>query len=317
MHYADSFPPLTGVSKSVKSKMGQEAATKDDQAMSGKIPAASLRSFLHGGTSSLVSALTTIATFPLYKTVFRQQLHNTVVREAVAQLYSEGFRKLYRGVAPPLLVRTLQGTLLFGVQDTLQRSASSMGAQHLPRPLLQAAAGVGTGVVEAVVFTPFERVQNVLQNGKNDTRLPTQWSAVSRLSVEPLSRGFYRALLLITVRNALGSGLYFGLKNPVRDALDQQGLSPTASSFVSGAVNSLLISLPLYPLSVLIANMQAGVGDENSREGMKACARRLWAARHRSVALLYRGGSLVILRSCVSWGITTAIYDRLERGSST
>ena len=115
----------------------------------------------------------------------------------------------------------------------------------------------------------------------------------------------------------MGSGIYFGLKNPVRDALDQQGLSPTASSFTSGAVNSLVISLPLYPLSVLVANMQAGVGEEETRGGVRACARRLWAAREQSVALLYRGGSLVILRSCVTWGITTAIYDRLERGSST
>ena len=62
---------------------------------------------------------------------------------------------------------------------------------------------------------------------------------------------------------------------------------------------------------------QAGVGEEETRGGVRACARRLWAARERSVALLYRGGSLVILRSCVTWGITTAIYDRLERGSST
>ncbi|XP_062381108.1 solute carrier family 25 member 53-like [Sardina pilchardus] len=294
--------------------MGQETVN-DADAATDRNNATRFRSYLHGGTSSLVSTLTTIATFPLYKTVFRQQLHNTVVREAVAQLYGEGLRKLYRGVTPPLFVRTLQGTLLFGVQDTLQRRSSRLVPEHFPRPLLQAAAGVGTGVVEALVFTPFERVQNVLQNGKNDRRLPTQWSVLVRLSSEPFALGFYRALLPIIARNALGSGLYFGLKNPVRDALDRQGLSPMASSFTSGAVNSLVISLPLYPLSVLVANMQAGVGLEDAGSGLKASARKLWAARQRSVALLYRGGSLVILRSCVSWGITTAIYDRLERGS--
>lgn len=118
------------------------------------------------------------------------------------------------------------------------------------------------------------------------------------------------------MRNVLGSGLYFGLKNPVRDTLDQQGLYQTASSFASGAINSLVISLSLYPLSVLVANMQAGVGQEDARCGLRASAQKLWVARQRRMALLYRGGSLVILRSCVSWGITTAIYDRLERGSS-
>ncbi|XP_012689338.2 solute carrier family 25 member 53-like [Clupea harengus] len=294
--------------------MGQDLTVNTGDAATETNPVARFGSYLHGGTSGL---LTTFAIFPLHKAVFRQQLHSTLVREAVKQLYGEGLRKLYRGVAPRLLERTLQRTLFFGVQDTLQRRSSHLVAGRLPRPLLHAAAGVGTGVVEALVFTPFERVQNVLQNGRNDHRLPTHWSVLVRLSAEPRARGFYRALLPIIARNALGSGIYFGLKNPVRDALDQQGLSPTASSFTSGAVNSLVISLPLYPLSVLVANMQAGVGEEETRGGVRECARRLWAARERSVALLYRGGSLVILRSCVSWGITTAIYDRLERGTST
>ncbi|XP_062380227.1 solute carrier family 25 member 53-like [Sardina pilchardus] len=294
--------------------MGQERVNDADAATDTN-SATRFRSYLHGGTSSLVSTVATIATFPLYKTVFRQQLHNTVVRETVAQLKQEGLRKLYRGVVPPLLVQTLKGTLLFGVQDTLQRRSSRLVPDHLPRPLLQAAAGVGTGVVEALVFTPFERVQNVLQNGRNDGRLPTRRSVLVRLYSEPLALGFYRALLPIIARNALGNGLYFGLKNPVRDGLDRHGLHPMASSFISGAVNSLVISLPLYPFSVLVANMQAGVGQEDAGSGLKASARKLWAARQRSVALLYRGGSLVILRSCVSWGITTAIYDRLERGS--
>ena len=187
------------------SEMGQDPTVNAGDDATETNPAARFRSYLHGGTSSLVSTLTTIATFPLYKTVFRQQLHSTLVREAVAQLYGEGFRKLYRGVAPPLLVRTLQGTLLFGVQDTLQRRSSHLVAGRLPRPLLQAAAGVGAGVVEALVFTPFERVQNVLQNGRNDHRLPTHWSVLVRLSAEPRARGFYRALLPTIARNARGS----------------------------------------------------------------------------------------------------------------
>ena len=168
--------------------MGQDLTVNTGDAATETNPAARFGSYLHGGTSGL---LTTFATFPLYKTVFRQQLHSTLVREAVAQLYGEGFRKLYRGVAPPLLVRTLQGTLLFGVQDTLHHRCSHLAAGRLPRSLLQEAAGVGAGVVEALVFTPFERVQNVLQNGRNEHHSPTQWSVLVRLSAEPLARGFY------------------------------------------------------------------------------------------------------------------------------
>ncbi|XP_036404425.1 solute carrier family 25 member 53-like [Megalops cyprinoides] len=283
----------------------------DGAALSGRDPFARLRSYMHGGTSSLLSTMTTLVTFPVYKTVFRQQLHSTLVREAVAQLYKEGPRKLYRGVVPPFLVKTLHGTLLFGLQDTFLHQLCPEGGSPAPLFFLQALAGVATGVVEALVFTPFERVQNVLQNAGNDRALPTLRSVLLHLRAESLAAGFYRAALPILLRNALGNGLYFGLKDPMRDALGERGLPPVASSFASGMVNSMAISLPLYPLSVLVANMQAQVGGDGG--GVRRSWAALWESRQRSVALLYRGGSLVILRSCLTWGITTAIYDRLER----
>ncbi|XP_061582207.1 solute carrier family 25 member 53-like [Cololabis saira] len=270
-----------------------------------------IQSYLRGGTSSLLSTLPTLVVFPVYKTIFRQQIHNTPVQQAVRQLCKEGPRKLYRGVAPPLLMRTLNGTLLFGLQDTLLHLLSPSSQNVIPDAALPALAGFGAGIVEAVVFTPFERVQNVLQNGQND-HLPSLKSVLTKLKEQRMASGFYRAFLPVTARNALGSALYFGLKGPVCDIVAGQGLPPLASSFLSGTLTSMAISLALYPLSVLVANMQAQVGGEV--KGMLACWRVLWRSRHQGVVLLYRGGSLVILRSCITWGITTAIYDRQEKG---
>ncbi len=261
----------------------------------------------------MLSTLPTLIVFPVYKTVFRQQIHNTSVYQAVGQLYREGPVKLFRGVAPPLLMRTLNGTLLFGLQDTLLQWLSISTQDVIPASALPALAGLGAGVVEAVALTPFERIQNVLQNGQNDRRLPTLKSVLVRLKVQNLATGYYRAFLPITARNALGSSLYFGLKGPMCSVVAEQGLSPLVSSFISGTLTSMAISLTLYPLSVLVANMQAHVGGEV--KGVMACWRMLWRSRQQSVALLYRGGSLVILRSCITWGITTAIYDRQQKQS--
>ncbi|KAM9795653.1 solute carrier family 25 member 53-like [Neosynchiropus ocellatus] len=268
-------------------------------------------SYLHGGTSSLLSTMPTLIVFPIYKTVFRQQIHNSQVLVAVRQLYKEGPVKLYRGVVPPLLMRTLNGTLLFGVQDTFLHRLSRLSQGLLPSSMLPALAGLGAGVVEAMVFTPFERVQNVLQNGQNDRHLPSLKSVLVKLRSQSLSSGFYRAMLPITARNALGSSLYFGLKGPMCGFVAGQGFSPVLSSFLSGTMISMVVSLTLYPLSVLVSNMQAQVDGEV--KGVTACWRMLWTSRQCSIALLYRGGSLVILRSCITWGITTAIYDRQEK----
>lgn len=267
-------------------------------------PVVRFYSYLHGGTANLISALPTLIVFPVYKTVFRQQLHNSPLQEAVSQLYKEGPKKLYRGVVPPLLMRAVNGTLLFGLQDTLHLQLSRPFNNVLSASALHAVAGFGAGIVEAVVFTPFERVQNVLQNGQNDRQLPTMRSILLRLKSERLAVGFYRGFLPILGRNALGSCLYFGLKGPVRTVLEEQGVTPVISSFISG---TLPIGLVLYPLHVLVTHMQAQVGGES--RGVMACWRMMWTDRQRSVVLLYRGGSLVILRSCITWGIATAIYD--------
>lgn len=259
-------------------------------------------SYLHGGTSTL---LPTFIVFPIYKTVFRQQIHNTAVQQAVKQLYSEGPRKLYRGVLPPLLMRTVNGTLLFGLQDTLLHLLSSpkVGSASATLPAL---AGLGAGLVEAALLTPLERIQNVLQNSQNDRQLPTMKSVLGKLKGLRLHSGYYRGFVPIALRNSAGSALYFGLKGPMRDAVKEQGLSPMLSSFVSGTLTSVVVSLSLYPVSVLVANMQAQV--DADVKGVGASWRKLWQDRQQNVIRLYRGGSMVIVR-CISWGLITVIYD--------
>ncbi|KAM3613090.1 uncharacterized protein V6R79_020151 [Siganus canaliculatus] len=211
-------------------------------------------------------------------------------------------------------MRTLNGTLLFGLQDTLLYQLTLSSQNVISTSVVPAVAGFGAGIVEAIIFTPFERVQNVLQNGQNDHHLPTLKSVLVRLKAQRLALGYYRAFLPIAARNTFGSSLYFGLKGPVCSVVAGQGLSPMVSSFLSGTLTSMGISLALYPLSVLVANMQAQVGGEV--KGIRASWRILWESRKRRVVLLYRGGSLVILRSCITWGITTAIYDQQKKLSS-
>lgn len=216
-------------------------------------------------------------------------------------------------------MRTLNGTLISGLYCTFLHplSFSTNPCSVIPLSALPAVAGLGTGVVEALVFTPFERVQNVLQNGGNDCSLPTLRSVLARLGAERLGMGYYRAFIPILARNPLGSCIYFGyfgLKDPVSAALREK-LPPTVSSFLTGIVISVVISLPLHPLSMLVLNMQAGLGGEVA--GVRQSWKALWeGGLKRSVHLLYHGGSLVILRSCINWGINTAIYDKLQRRSA-
>ncbi|XP_013922571.1 PREDICTED: solute carrier family 25 member 53 [Thamnophis sirtalis] len=271
------------------------------------------RSYFVGAASS---SLSTLATFPIYKTIFRQQLHAFSVPKAVRQLYHEGFRRIYRGVFPPLMVKTLQGTLMFGTYNSCY---DFLSAQPLGSWSRRAVAGLFSGFLEALVFCPFERVQNVLQDGRKVQRFPTTRHILSTFRSYPLgesfSLGFYRGLGLLLIRNGLGTSLYFALEEPLRSSLSAQSLPLGVPAFLSGSLSGTLVSLLLYPLGILIANVQSQVGRQEIL-GLSATVAEIWQIRGRQARLLYRGGSLLILRSSLTWGLTTAIYQYLSKVTS-
>nr|XP_033802140.1 solute carrier family 25 member 53 [Geotrypetes seraphini] len=270
----------------------------------------SSRSYVYGAVSSFLS---TFVTFPIYKTIFRQQIHVFVMREAIRQFQQEGLRHFYRGLLPPLVAKTVQGTLLFGTYDTLLRfvSANHSGPYKLRD---RWKAGFMSGSLEAVVLSPFERIQNIMQDGRKNVRFPDIHSILRYFNScgfkEGLAEGYFRGFSPVLLRNGVGSALYFSFKDPIRDCLSGKGLPSWLPPLVSGSVNGTVTCLLLYPLSVLIANMQSQVGQETLSigESMKS----IWESRGKKVSLIYRGGSLVILRSCVTWGLTTAIHDFLQ-----
>lgn len=263
-----------------------------------------------GAVSNFMS---TFLTFPIYKVVFRQQIHAVAVSEAVRQLWHEGPQYFYRGIYPPLLSKTLQGTLLFGTYDSMLCFLSPVGPHSLGN---RWAAGLMSGVVEAVALSPFERVQNVLQDGRKQARFPSTFSILKEFHSYGLwgrlSQGYYRGFWPVLLRNSLGSALYFSFKDPIQNSLAEQGLPHWVPALVSGSVNGTITCLVLYPLIVLVANMQSHIGWQ-SMPSLWASIQDVWDSRGRKVFLIYRGGSLVILRSSVTWGLTTAIHDFLQR----
>ncbi|XP_012582496.1 PREDICTED: solute carrier family 25 member 53 [Condylura cristata] len=265
-----------------------------------------------GAVSNFMS---TFLTFPIYKVVFRQQIHAVAVSEAVRQLCREGPQYFFRGIYPPLLSKTLQGTLLFGIYDNLLCFFSPVGPHSLRH---RCTAGLMSGVAEAVILSPFERVQNVLQDGRKQARFPNTVSILKEFNSYGLwgrlSLGYYRGFWPVLLRNSLGSALYFSFKDPIQDRLAKQGLPQWVPALVSGVVNGSITCLLLYPLIVLVANMQSHIGWQ-SMPSLWASAKDMWDTRGRKVFLIYRGGSLVILRSSVTWGVTTAIHDFLQRRS--
>ena len=63
-------------------------------------------------------------TFPINKTMFRQQVHGVSTINAIKMLKEEGAIYLYRGILPPLLQKSTSTCIMFGTYSHYNRLMS-------------------------------------------------------------------------------------------------------------------------------------------------------------------------------------------------
>ncbi|CAH8646286.1 unnamed protein product [Heterobilharzia americana] len=162
--------------------------------------------FLFGAAAYSVSV---VALFPLYKTVFFQQLDGISWVQALIRYRIEGLRMAYRGVLPPLLQRASSGALMFGVQSTTERLLVNHPATSSYPPVLQKfTSATVAGWCEAILM-PFERVQTLLQNRDYHGRYKNTFHALMTVTSDHGVKELYRGLIPVLYRNGVANGLYF------------------------------------------------------------------------------------------------------------
>uniref|UniRef100_A0A914X6V3 Solute carrier family 25 member 51 n=1 Tax=Plectus sambesii TaxID=2011161 RepID=A0A914X6V3_9BILA len=158
------------------------------------------------------ACIETCVMFPLTKLIFRQQLEGLLVKEALNQLRSEGAALLYRGLLPPLIMKTTSRAVMFGMYNEYKRLLGCHGPTFTAKHAL---AAFLSGSTEALLC-PFERVQTLLQAPAYQDQMRNTANAMS--VVRPYGiREFYRGLTPIILRNGLSNILFFALRGPLRD----------------------------------------------------------------------------------------------------
>lgn len=145
-------------------------------------------------------------TFPLNKIMFRQQLHGISGLRAINQLRKDGPRFLYRGLLPPLLQKSSSLSVMFGMyykcQDFLNERLPKLNI-YMNHTL----AALGAGTIEAV-FTPFERIQALMQSRAYHNKFSNTLDAFYNLRTYGL-REYYRGLTAIILRNGPSNVAFF------------------------------------------------------------------------------------------------------------
>jgi len=248
-------------------------------------------------------------TFPINKIMFRQQLNGFTTRRAISGLRGEmsGFSlrgkvsHVYRGVVPPTFSRITGRMSTFGGYDNCLEMYRRKMSSHTSPLVLSAMAGMTAGVVEAFICCPLERVQTILQDDRSNRRFQNTYQLIRKLRL----REYYRGIRPIVLRNGPSTFIYFTVYT--------HGGSYTDNEFLRGGVGGVAATCYAYIFNVVRARQQAILSPEegNKYKSMVYTAKTIYNERDRSIPQVFRGFRVAILRSSLSWGITTWFYRNL------
>jgi solute carrier family 25 2-oxodicarboxylate transporter 21 len=77
---------------------------------------------------------------------------------------NEGFRSLYRGIGPPILMEAPKRALKFTVNDMASPALLQLSGRTSPNLAIAVCSGLTAGLTEAFVVAPFEKVKIRMQS---------------------------------------------------------------------------------------------------------------------------------------------------------
>lgn len=244
-------------------------------------------------------------TFPINKTMFRQQLHGIRALEAVSQLRHEGLFSLYRGILPPLIQKSVTTSVMFGTYFQYQRILrESFGFRDTSS---QVVAAILAGCTEAAL-TPLERIQTLLLDHNYGKQFKNTPHAMLSLRAYGL-REYYRGLTAVLLRNGPSNVIFFSCRDRLRALVPESPRWSFLGDFVAGACLGAFISTVFFPVNTTKTHMQKVCGEKFRSFGHVF----LGLYRERGLRGMFRGVHVNYTRSFLSWGIVNVTYEFISK----
>jgi len=245
-----------------------------------------------------------LLTFPINKLMFRQQLNGYTATNAARSLIEEMRGKkmvsktfyLYRGCLPPTVNRCIGRMFTFGAYDNWLQFFSQN--KKIPTIYCQMSAAICSGLLEALFCCPLERCQTILQDSSSNRKFRNTLDVRRELGY----REWYRGIRPIALRNGPATFIYYQTYEKTKDLSD--------SDFIRGAMGGIAATCYAYIFNVIKARQQAILCPNESRRFRSMRYTLLWIYRERNEEsmLLFRGFPFALVRTSLSWGITTWFY---------
>lgn len=239
-------------------------------------------------------------------------LHNVGVNSALQQMSKEGVIFLYRGILPPLLQKSVNTSLMFGIYEGCRSRLVELGLSKIASSII--AANIA-GTSESLL-TPFERVQTLMQTSRYHNEFKNSQHASKIIATQYGLKEFYRGFVPILLRNGPSNALFFILRDKAHEFLPKPTtiIGTTTNEFAIGAVVGALGSILFYPLNVVKVHMQSNLG--GPYQSLWDAVKEIYHARDGSLRKFYRGIHLSYTRSFISWGVINVSYEHLKNLTS-
>ncbi|KAJ5095238.1 mitochondrial carrier [Penicillium argentinense] len=294
--------------------------------------------------SATSTVCATLAVTPLENIKTRMQTHNFKnVFQCVRYLWrTEGPRGYVAGCLPPLAsvtaVRvvnfTIYNSFKHRIDDTFKSLTGKSPLDEYKKPgstptaagiFMFTGAGLFAGLVASPLACPFELAKNVVQTSvlvsnramadPNASRNPSLRHKPRLGTIQAINQivkrhgffGLYTGFRLHAMRDAVGTALYFGIYETVKQVAAKElgeGKSPFGAPMIAGAICSTLPWFCTYPLDTRKTRAQSVLLGKSKEIGEASIA--------VAKSSMYKGLSIILIRTGVNNMILLSIFEYIK-----
>lgn len=226
---------------------------------------------------------------------------------------NEGFSRLYRGIASPIMMEAPKRATKFAANDSwgiFYRNLFGVQKQTQPLAIL---TGATAGATEAFVVVPFELVKIRLQDKANASKYSGIGDCLAKVIKNEGPLALYQGLESTLWRHILWNAGYFGCIFQVKALMPKPApgnkTQAMSTDFISGAIGGTVGTILNTPMDVVKSRIQ------NSPKIKGQVPKYNWAwpglgtmLKEEGFSALYKGFLPKVLRLGPGGGVLLVVY---------
>ncbi|KAI9008891.1 mitochondrial carrier domain-containing protein, partial [Phycomyces nitens] len=276
--------------------------------------------------------------FDSVKTRMQTQPYDSI-SACVRQTYKEeGVRGFFRGIVPPLITVSIIKSVSFSVYEKTKQYCKAtypfFNKDSLESTFgLSTTGGVVTGAFIATLSCPFElvKIQKQLEfllqassistgataplaggpgSGLAKKISTSSWHSAKEIIKKKGVQGLWSGFGLHFVRDALGTGVYFGGYETTKYLLNQGSDQPAGplTQFLAGGICGILCWLVVFPIDLVKSLMQKEIMAHRPTYGSTSeCIRDIY--KQKGTLGFYRGITVTLVRAFPIHSLNFLVYE--------